>query len=458
MSNVVRIAKDPLVEQPLKTSQATGAALAAMGLAGCVPLFHGSQGCCAFAKVYLIQHFREPMPFQNTAVDQISAVMGGDDSVVSALALIAEKHQPEMIMLMSTGLTEMQGCDLQRLVHQFYQDHPQFNHIVVVAVNSADFSGSLQSGYAAAVKACLEQVLLGPRAKPPLVRDSQRPLVTLLCSSTYNAADVELLQRYCDALGLDSIALPDLGSSLDGHLAADSFSPTSTGGTGLEQLRQLPHSRYTLVLGESLLDSAQLLEREFGTPYQVFGMGLASSDALINCLCQISGNPVPAWISRERRRLQDALLDTHFLLSSAPMALAAEPDCVLAYSALLDEIGVDLQLVVTTLNNHALKQLSAKEVVVGDLSALRPKLDSVELVLGNTHCANLCEPAVPVHRLGYPCHDRFGNSERLQLGYQGARARLFEMANLLKANHHDEVPAHHSPYRFQPEDLSYGGR
>ncbi len=36
--------------------------MAFLGLKGTMPLFHGSQGCTAFAKVVLVRHFREAIP------------------------------------------------------------------------------------------------------------------------------------------------------------------------------------------------------------------------------------------------------------------------------------------------------------------------------------------------------------------------------------------------------------
>ena len=85
--------RNPAAERPLKTSPATGASLATLGVAQSIPLMHGAQGCSAFAKVYLIQHFREPMPIQNTAVDHLSAVMGSDDNIQQALlTLCCEKN------------------------------------------------------------------------------------------------------------------------------------------------------------------------------------------------------------------------------------------------------------------------------------------------------------------------------------------------------------------------------
>jgi len=64
--------KKALSVSPLKTSQTVGAALAFLGVNRAMPLMHGSQGCTAFAKVFFVRHFREPIPLQTTAMDQVS--------------------------------------------------------------------------------------------------------------------------------------------------------------------------------------------------------------------------------------------------------------------------------------------------------------------------------------------------------------------------------------------------
>ena len=48
-----------------------GACLAFRGIEGCVPFLHGSQGCTAFGKVFFVRHFREPIPLQTTAMDDL---------------------------------------------------------------------------------------------------------------------------------------------------------------------------------------------------------------------------------------------------------------------------------------------------------------------------------------------------------------------------------------------------
>ena len=148
--------KKALSVNPLKVSQPLGAALAFLGLNRCMPLFHGSQGCTAFAKVMLVRHFREPIPLQTTAMEQVSTVMGGDDNLIEAMGTICKKSHPDVIGLLTTGLTETQGTDIQRAVRMFRDQHPEHNATKIVAVNTPDLAGSLESGYATAVRGIVE--------------------------------------------------------------------------------------------------------------------------------------------------------------------------------------------------------------------------------------------------------------------------------------------------------------
>src|SRR6056297_2868726 len=99
---------------PLKSSQTLGASIAFLGIDRSIPMMHGSQGCTAFGKVFFVRHFREPIPLQTTAMDQASSIMGADENVIEGLATICEKASPDLIGLPTTGLAEVQGCDIVR--------------------------------------------------------------------------------------------------------------------------------------------------------------------------------------------------------------------------------------------------------------------------------------------------------------------------------------------------------
>ena len=103
-----------------------------------------------------MRHFREPIPLQTTALDQISSIMGADDSLLEGLSTVCEKHRPAAVGLLTTGLTETQGTDIHRVLKIFRERHPEFRAIRIVPVNTPDFSGGLESGFAAAVQAMID--------------------------------------------------------------------------------------------------------------------------------------------------------------------------------------------------------------------------------------------------------------------------------------------------------------
>jgi nitrogenase molybdenum-iron protein NifN len=440
--------RSPLTTQPLKTSAATGAAIASLGFRGSIPLLHGAQGCAAFSKIYLISHFREPIPIQNTAIDHISAVMGGDENLTAALALLCEKDEAELITVMTTGLTEMQGTDLYRVIMDFKQAHPKYGAIEIVGMNTPDFSGSMQTGFAHAVDRVVRQVVKGPTG---LRREKK--WVTVLCSVSMTSADIETLKRYLDAFDLSAVFVPDISLSMDGHMEKADYSPTSMGGTSLQELEMISESSATIVIGASMMSTAKWLEKRFAIPI-IFSplaggmaMGIDAVDALIMALKQLSDKPVPFWITRERQRLQDAMVDSHFFISSASISMGLEPDLAVGYCHLLKSLGANIRRVVTTIDCSAIRDIETDTVIVGDLSHLAVSGEKVDLIISNSHAAQIYEPDIAVVRAGYPCHDQFGNMDVRQFGYEGSRERLFAMANKLMHGV-QEVQPHVSGYRF----------
>jgi nitrogenase molybdenum-iron protein NifN len=159
MAEIIRHAK-PLTVSPLKASQPIGAALAFLGLRNCLPMLHGAQGCTAFGKVFLVRHFREPIPLQTTAMDQIATVMNSDENVIVGLKTICEKNNsPDVIGLPTTGLSETQGTDIERLVREFRAKHPEHAATAIVPVNTPDFNGCFESGFALAVDAIIDTLV-----------------------------------------------------------------------------------------------------------------------------------------------------------------------------------------------------------------------------------------------------------------------------------------------------------
>lgn len=452
MAEILKRSK-PLAVNPLKASQPLGAALAFLGLRNSIPMLHGSQGCTAFGKVFFVRHFREPIPLQTTAMDQVSSVMSSDENVIEGLRVICEKNRPDVIGLPTTGLSETQGTDIRRLVREFRQQHPQFAATAVVPVNTPDFSGCLESGFALAVEAVIDVMV--PDTRESALVGRRKKQVNVLCASMLTPGDTEAIRDWIESFGLRAVMLPDIGDSLDGHLVDAETTPLTLGGTAKSEIATMGESVATLVIGRSLAPAADLLKQRTGVPDFRFDhlLGLDACDAFTMALAEISGQPVPAGIDRQRAQLQDAMVDSHFMTGFLRVGIAADPDLLLALGQFLAGVGADIVAAVSTSRADALGDVPAASVQIGDLDDLErgAAAHRAQLLVSNSHAVAAAERLrIPLLRAGFPQYDWVGGYARTWVGYRGARQALFDIANLFLGNHHD-IPVHRSIYRVATE-------
>ncbi len=440
---------------PLKASSTVGAALAFLGMQRTIPMLHGAQGCTAFGKILFVRHFREPIPLQTTAIDQISAVMGSQEMVVEGLKTLCEKHQPDLIGVPTTGLTEMQGADSHMAVRVFRQTCPQFDAIPIVPVVTPDFSGSLESGYAAAVKAIIE-TLVPSVGEAGTLPGRRRRQVNVLAGSHLTPGDLEHLKDLIELFGLRPVVLPDLSDSLDGHLPEADYSPLTIGGTPLAELATLGDALATLVIGASMNGAADALKARTGVPDYRFAhlLGITAVDALVMTLAGIAGVPIPAKIERQRAQLQDAMLDSHFMFGMSRFAIAADPDLLVGLSQMLAGVGAETVVAVSPANAPVLAQVQCPQVQIGDLEDLElaARAQRAEVLITNSHGVHTAERlGIPLLRAGFPQYDWVGGYTRTWIGYQGTRSTLFDLANILLTLELDEVHPYHSRFKQWPE-------
>jgi nitrogenase molybdenum-iron protein NifN len=421
---VVTVPEKSVAVNPLKQSQALGASLAFLGLKGMIPLFHGSQGCTAFAKVVLVRHFREAIPLATTAMTEVSTILGGEENVEQAILTLVEKSNPEIIGLCSTGLTETRGDDIERFLKDIRDRHPELAHIPVVFAPTPDFKGALQDGFAAAVESIVKQI---PQAGG--IRSEQ---VTILAGSAFTPGDLQEIKEIVTSFGLIPIFVPDIGASLDGHLE-DGFTAINASGTSVAQLKAVGCSAFTIALGESMRGAAKILEERFGIPYEVFSelTGLEPVDEFLQALAILSSNPVPEKYRRQRRQLQDAMLDTHFYFGAKRVSLALEPDLMWSTVRFLQSMGTQIHAAVTTTRSPLLEKLPIKSVTIGDLEDLEELAVGSDLLIGNSNVAAIAKRlSIPLYRLGIPIYDRLGNGLFTKVGYRGSMEVLFGIGNL----------------------------
>jgi nitrogenase molybdenum-iron protein NifN len=420
------ISKKPLQLNPIKLSQPMGAMLCFLGIKNCMPLMHGAQGCASFTKVFFTRHFNDPIAVQTTAVNDITAVIdGGDYAISESIKNITKKVKPELVGLFTTGLTETKGDDIKgacSLVKDIQQ---------MVYVNTPDFEGSIESGFAKSIESIIEQLV--ERANE---LDSHKALI--IPNVNMKPIEVEKIKDTIALFGYEVFSLPDISESLDGHLGLKQGALTS-GGISVEDIKKLANCSLVITIGKSVQKCGEkILEKNANINLFHFDSlgGLEDSDKFFKRLCFIKNisQPHPS-IVRWRKRLQDALLDTHFAIGSSKVIIALEPDQALSVAHTIIEAGATIKAIVTTHRNDLLDAIPCENLLIGDFEDVESFLHESDIVISNFHAERIAikhKKALLVR--GFPDFEGLGNQLKNDVLYEGSSYLLFELANLI--NHH----------------------
>lgn len=449
MAIVTTIQKAAAVN-PLKSSQPLGAAFAFLGIEAAMPLFHGSQGCTSFALVLFVRHFKETIPLQTTAMDEVATILGGADHLEEALLNLKNRTKPKLIGVCTTALVETRGEDFAGDLAAIKERRAEeLAGTEVVLVQTPDFDGAIEEGWTKAVTALVES-LVSREAKIPIAPER----INILPGWHLTVADLELIRETVESFGLDPIIVPDVSGALDGTVP-DRWIPTTYGGTPVERIREIGRSVHTIAIGEHMRRPAQRLEEIAGVPFTLFETlsGLKPVDRLIALLAQISGRAVPAKIRRRRSQLQDALLDGHFHFGGKRIAIAAEPDHLYALATFFAGLGAEIAVAVTTTGHSPiLEKVPATDVKVGDLGDLEDLAAGCDLLVTHSHGRQAAERlGIPLIRVGFPIFDRLGSQYRHTILYEGVRDLIFEAANIFQANQPVHTPESLNPFRDRGE-------
>ena len=422
----------PLQVNPIKHSQPMGAALAFMGIRNCLPLMHASQGCASYTKVFYTRHFNEPIAMYNTSVSDITAVLdGGDYSILMAIENITKKNkamQPELIGLHTTGLTETKGDDV-RAVGMHVE-------IPYCYVNTPDFEGGMESGWALTAKALIDQL-----TEPSTECKPNKLLI--LPHVSMQPVEVEKVKELCESFGFETYALPDLSTSLDGYLS-EGQGKLGTGAIGVDEITSLGDAATVVTVGTSMKIAAEaLLQKNPKITHLHFDhlMGQDVNDNFVAALMAIRHIAPSPLTKRWRGRLQDAMLDSHFLIGSSHFVVTGEPDMCVGICELLRSVGGTIDAVVATTYSPVLESIEAGSVFVGDLEDAKPFFAKTDLVISNFHAERLLhmqERNTGLILRGFPNYEELGNQLKNDQLYEGSTYFLFEVANALRHVKHDE--------------------
>jgi nitrogenase molybdenum-iron protein NifN len=422
-----------------KLCKPLGACLAFRGIEGAVPFLHGSQGCATYMRRYVISHFREPMDIASSSLGEKHAIYGGGPNLKQGLKNVMDKYGADLIGVASTCLTETIGDDMPMLVREFKQELEQHRSPEIVTVSTPSYSGTHMEGFHVAVKAVVEQLAQG---------GEPTGAVNLL-PGFVSPADIRYLKEVLGDFGVPGILLPDISETLDGAAQLD-YDKIPAGGTPLASIKAMGASRATLEFGRTLFSqetAGRGLEERFGVAWRPLGMpiGLRETDEFFKVLEDLTGRTTPDRHAAERGRLIDAYVDGHKYIFNQRAVVFGEEDLVVGLVSFLAEIGV--KPVLCASGGKSGRLAAAVAEVTGTLlpepPVVREGVDFFEiaeeaealapdLLIGHSKGYHLAKRwQVPLVRVGFPIHDRFGGPRILHLGYRGAQSLLDRIVNAM---------------------------
>ena len=436
--------RQALVINPAKTCQPIGAMYASLGIHGCLPHSHGSQGCCAYHRSTLTRHYKEPISAATSSFTEGASVFGGQANLLAAIENIFAVYDPEVIAVHTTCLSETIGDDLPQITEKARQSGkiPEGRHVVFASTPS--YVGSHVTGFSNMVKG-----MLGV-AEPSGKKNGRVNIIP----GWVEPADMEEIKRLAALVGVGITLFPDTSGVLNGPLSGE-FHMFPEGGVTIQQLKRTADAIGTLAMGEWYsADAARHLDSQFKVPCRVLEMpyGLKATDRFIEALRTVAGVPVPEEINRERGQLVDLIADMHQYLYRRKVALVGDPDALIALTEFLVSIDMcPVHIVTGTPGKRFEKKI--RQLTSGtpfpvnvrssaDMFLLHQwiKNDPVGLIMGNTYCKYIArDEDIPLVRFGFPILDRVGHQYFPTVGYKGG-IRLLEqiLGALLDRKDRDE--------------------
>ncbi len=426
-------AREGLTINPAKTCQPIGAMYAALGIHGCLPHSHGSQGCCSYHRSTLTRHYKEPVMAATSSFTEGASVFGGQSNLLASIETIFSVYEPDIIAVHSTCLSETIGDDLQQITKKAKDDGKIPEGKYVIYASTPSFIGSHITGYANMVTGMAEQFSESTGEKKNQVN---------VVAGWMEPSDMREIKRLSKELDVKIVLFPDTSDVLDAPQSGKHvFYPK--GGTTVAELKSTGDSLSTLALGcVSAEPAAIALEKKHKVPFETIDMpiGLTATDRFIMALSKAGGVSVPDEITAERGRLVDVIADMEQYLHGKKVALFGDPDQLIPLTEFLLDLNMKpIHIVSGTPGQRFEKRMrqilderspetNFKNGLQADMFLLHQwmKNEPVDLLIGNTYGKYMArDEDIPFIRFGFPILDRIGHSYFPNVGYSGG-LRLVE--------------------------------
>ncbi len=433
------IEREALTINPAKTCQPVGAMYAALGIHGCLPHSHGSQGCCSYHRSALTRHYKEPVMAATSSFTEGSSVFGGQANLLQAISTIFTVYNPEVIAVHSTCLSETIGDDLNQIVHKASEDGLVPKGKYVIHCNTPSYVGSHVTGYANMLSGFVNYFSTNSGTK--------KNQINLICGWV-EPSDMREIKKIAAEMGVKIILFPDTSDVLDAPMTGK-HEMYPKGGTTIAELVSTGDSKFSIGLGPFCTEDAAIkLENKCKVKFDIMDIpiGLKATDRFITAMSRAGNVRVPQNITDDRGRLIDIVTDMHKYLYGKRVALFGDPDWLAPMCEFLVTLdmkpvyivsgtpGKKFDLQMQKILGAKVPEAKFKNGPGADMFLLHQwiKQESVDLLIGNTYGKYISlDENIPFLRMGFPIVDRVGHSYFPTVGYQGAINLVTKILGLL---------------------------
>jgi nitrogenase molybdenum-iron protein beta chain len=438
--------RSTLVVNPAKTCQPIGAMYAALGIHGCLPHSHGSQGCCAYHRSTLTRHYKEPVMAATSSFTEGASVFGGQANLVQAIDNIFTIYEPEVIAVHTTCLSETIGDDIPQIARKAEADGKIPKGKYVIHVNTPSYVGTHVTGFANMTKAMVDYFSESTGKKIEQIN---------IVPGYVEPCDMEEIKRLAAEIGVRIVMFPDTSGVLNTPQTGR-YEMFPKGGVTVEALKSTGDSVATIGLGRMASGpAARALDAKCKVHCEILDLpiGLHATDRFVDTLRKTAGINVPDSVTAERGRLLDIITDMHQYFYGKKVALAGDPDQLIALCEFLVSIDMwPVHIVSGTTGKkfeERIKQIT-KDVphpvnigIPGDMFLLHQwiKNDPVDLLIGNTYMKYMArDEDIPLVRFGFPILDRIGHTYFPTVGYRGGMRLLEKILDALLDRQDRDAP------------------
>lgn len=426
-------------------------------------MIHGSQGCATYIRRYMISHYKEPVDIASSNFSEESTIFGGNKNFIAGIDNIIKQYNPEVIGIASACLSETIGEDIPRLIREYRSVNSDKPLPVFVHASTPSYQGTHIDGFHEAVAAAVSSIAQ--------VSETEKHIN--IFPGFVSPEDIRNLKEILADFGLDYVLFPDYSDSLDNPHWKD-YQLIPEGGTPVADIRRTGSAKASIEFGyvlnqggfhgrvksnKTVFTAAEWLEKNCNVPRNSIGMpiGIKETDKFFDELEQIAGIPIPEKYKRQRGRLIDAYVDGHKYLFGKRAIVYGEEDLVIGLVSFLEEIGIETVLVASGGESGMLKDEidritrgKRKDMLVVsdmDFESINDIVDDLkpDLMIGNSKGYYITRRlGIPLVRVGFPIHDRFGAQRLRHLCYEGTQELFDRITNALI-----EYKQEHSPVGYK---------